>query len=50
MCFGVLSDDEAIVFLAGAAQELEQDYEEDDADHGAGEHAFGADVPGAGDD
>lgn len=44
---GMLADEEAVVFFGGAAQELERDDEEDDADAGASEHALAGDVPGA---
>jgi hypothetical protein len=45
-CLGVLLNDEAVVLLGRAAQELEEDDEEDDADAGTGKHGFGAYVPG----
>jgi hypothetical protein len=47
---GVLRDDITIKFLGSATKEFEEENEEDDADTGAGEHALGTDVPGAGDD
>lgn len=47
---GVLLDDEAVVLLGQAAEELEGHDEEDDADAGAGEHALGLDLPGLGDE
>jgi hypothetical protein len=42
---GVLSDDVTVVLFAGAAKELEKDYEKDDADAAAGKHTLGRDVP-----
>lgn len=46
----MLADDIAIVFLAGAAQSLEDDYEQNHADAGAREGALGLDAPRAGDE
>ena len=45
----VLAHEKAIVLFDGAAEKLEKDAEEDDADAGAGEHALAGDVPGGGD-
>lgn len=42
---GVLRNDVAVVFFAGATEEFEEDYQEDYTDAGACEHAFGCDVP-----
>lgn len=42
----MLLDDVAIVFFGRAPQEFEEDDEEDYSDAGAGEHGFGAYVPG----
>ena len=41
----MLGDDVSVIFLAGAAEKLEEDDEEDDANARAGKHAFGGDVP-----
>lgn len=41
----VLLDEQSVVLLDGAAEELEEDGEADDADAGAGEHALGGDLP-----
>lgn len=45
-----MRNDVAVVFFACTAQEFEEDYKENYADAGAGEHAFGGYVPGAGDE
>lgn len=47
---GVLLDEEAVVLLGQAAEELQSHDEEDDADAGARKHALGLDLPGLGDE
>lgn len=46
----MLTDEVAVVFLACATEHFERHDEEDHADAGAGEHAFGGDSPGARDE
>jgi hypothetical protein len=38
-------DEEAVIFLDGAAQHFEDDDQQHDADAGAGEDALGGDLP-----
>lgn len=46
----MLLDEEAVVLLGQAAEELESHDEEDDTDAGTREHALGLDLPGLGDE